>query len=75
MTDPLFATGSCRCGAVTLVIDDKPRTMLQCHCLDCQKATGTGHTSHAYFAEKDVSIRGEATDYTVIADSGSEMTR
>ncbi len=75
MTDPPFVTGSCRCGTVTLVIDDKPRTMLQCHCLDCQNATGTGHTSHAYFAEKDVYIRGQATDCTVIADGSSEMIR
>lgn len=49
--------------------------MLQCHCLDCQKATGAGHASNAYFANEDVSIQGEATGYTVEADSGNEMTR
>ncbi len=75
MTDLHFAKGGCRCGAVTLTASAKPRMMLQCHCLDCQKATGTGHTSNAYFAESDVSIEGEATGYTVVADNGSEMTR
>lgn len=75
MTDPPFATGSCRCGAITLTISDKPKMMVQCHCLDCQKATGTGHTSNAYFAEKNVAIQGQAAGFTVATDSGAEMTR
>jgi hypothetical protein len=75
MTDPPFAKGSCRCGAIRLTINAKPRMMVQCHCLDCQKATGTGHTSNAYFADKDVAIEGESAAHTVMADSGSEMTR
>ncbi len=49
--------------------------MAQCHCLDCQKESGTGHTSNAYFAEEDVVIDGKATGHSVIADSGDEMTR
>ena len=49
--------------------------MVQCHCLDCQKATGTGHTSNAYFDKSDVTIQGEPNSHTVMADSGNEMTR
>jgi len=75
MSSKPFATGSCRCGDVTLIISNKPRAMLQCHCLDCQKATGAGHTSNAYFAEEDVTIGGNATGHTVTADSGNQMTR
>jgi hypothetical protein len=75
MTDQPFATGSCRCGAITLTISDKPRSMIQCHCLDCQKSTGTGHTSNAYFAARDVKIQGETKGHTVVTDSGNEMTR
>lgn len=73
--DVPFATGSCRCDAVSLTIGAKPRMMVQCHCLDCQKASGTGHTSNAYFAKEDVVIRGEATGHTVISESGHDMTR
>jgi hypothetical protein len=75
MTDLPFAAGSCQCGAVTLTINEKPKMMMQCHCLDCQKSTGTGHSSHAYFARESVGIRGEVTGHTVLADSGTEMTR
>ena len=75
MSEPPFVTGSCRCGAITLTLSEKPKMMVQCHCLDCQKTSGAGHTSNAYFDEKAVTIQGEATGYTVIADSGNEMTR
>ena len=56
-------------------MSDKPKMMIQCHCLDCQKASGAGHSSNAYFDESTVTIEGEAAGYTVIADSGNEMTR
>jgi hypothetical protein len=75
MNDSPFATGSCSCGDVTLTIRDKPKMMLQCHCLDCQKGSGTGHSSHAYFDKDDVLVSGETSSHTVTADSGSDMTR
>ena len=75
MTDKNFATGSCQCGTIELEIKHKPTMMMQCHCLDCQKTTGTGHTSNAYFTKEDVHIKGEAKGYTVLSDSGSKMTR
>jgi hypothetical protein len=70
-----FATGSCSCGEISLVIRDKPQIMMQCHCLDCQKVSGTGHTSHAYFATEDVTIEGDASCHSVESDSGHEMIR
>jgi hypothetical protein len=73
--DPPFAKGGCRCGEISLTVHARPKLMVQCHCLDCQKTSGTGHTSNAYFAENDVTIEGEANEYTVVADSGSTMVR
>jgi hypothetical protein len=70
-----FAAGSCLCGGVTLTIRAKPKKMVQCHCLDCQKSTGIGHTSYAYFAIKDVTINGGITSHMTIAESGHEMIR
>ena len=75
MSEAPFARGGCRCGSVKLTVNAKPKMMVRCHCLDCQKSSGTGHTSNAYFAEEDVRIEGEASGYTVMADSGNEMTR
>lgn len=75
MDDEPFAVGSCSCGNIALTVREKPQMMVQCHCLDCQKTTGTGHTSNAYFSEEDVTIHGDATCHTVTADSGHEMVR
>jgi hypothetical protein len=75
MSDNPFARGGCGCGKITLSIAREPKMMMQCHCLDCQKSSGTGHSSAAYFDQNDVVIDGEATGHTVTADSGNEMTR
>jgi len=49
--------------------------MAQCHCDDCQKATGTGHVSIAFFKEDEVDIKGETNSYGSVTDSGSTITR
>jgi hypothetical protein len=75
MPDKSFATGQCQCGAVTFTITAPPVIMGQCHCKDCQRATGTGHISNARFKREDVSISGETKTFAVTADSGNINTR
>ena len=74
MTQP-FATGRCLCGAVTYTINAEPARMAQCHCKDCQRASGTGHMSLAFFSEDAVQITGETKEYAVTADSGNQNIR
>jgi len=54
-----FGTGRCLCGAITFTVAAVPVTMGQCHCKDCQRATGTGHISNARFRCEDVSVSGD----------------
>ena len=75
MTQSILTKGSCGCGEISYTISGKPKTMVQCHCEDCQKATGTGHISLGFFAQDDVQINGEAKGYTVETDSGNQSTR
>ncbi len=75
MTKPPFASGRCTCGAITYTVTAAPKTMVQCHCRDCQKSTGTGHVSQAFFAKKDVHIHGQASAYTTTTDGGNQSTR
>ncbi len=75
MSDPAFASGHCLCGTVTFSIAHPPARMAQCHCDHCQRASGTGHLSIAFFKTEDVSIQGETSAYTSITDTGSELTR
>ncbi|MDQ8698867.1 GFA family protein [Hyphomicrobium sp. LHD-15] len=49
--------------------------MAQCHCRDCQRASGTGHMSNAIFKLADVEIVGETASYASEADSGATLAR
>lgn len=70
-------TGKCLCGEVgyTIKAEAEPVRMAQCHCKDCQRASGTGHMSLAFFKEDDVKITGQTASYAVTADSGNINTR
>lgn len=75
MSDQLFASGQCLCGDVTYKISGGPVGTGQCHCKDCQRASGTGHMSLAFFSADDVDIEGETAHYSVTAESGNTNTR
>jgi hypothetical protein len=75
MPDEPFAQGRCLCGAVSFSVKTKPMRMAQCHCKDCQRASGTGHMSLAFFKTDDVDLRGRTASYASTADSGNINTR
>lgn len=70
-----FATGRCLCGAVSYQVASAPVRMAQCHCRDCQRASGTGHTSQAFFKVADVEVQGMPASFAVTAESGNVVTR
>ena len=67
--------GSCLCGAVTYEAKGDPVVALQCHCLDCQKASGAGHVAFAVFPEGAVTIKGTLKKFSTKADSGVMSNR
>ncbi len=75
MSTKPFAAGSCLCGKVNYTVMAEPVRMGQCHCIDCQKSTGTGHASNAFFPKDSVKIEGETSSYMVTADNGAKLTR
>ncbi len=75
MSDNPFVKGQCLCGKVTLKINAEPVRMAQCHCDHCRQSSGTGHMVLAFFPVDTVSVKGETSSYTTIADSGAEVTR
>jgi len=66
---------SCACGAVSVAVDGPVLSMLLCTCLDCQKASGSGHASVAMLSADRVHIAGETTSFTRTAASGAQFTR
>ena len=75
MTNEVHSAGQCLCGAVKIAVKGAPVRMAQCHCMDCRRASGTGHVSNAIFDAGDVTISGDTKSYTVTADSGNAYTR
>lgn len=67
--------GGCLCGAVRYEIEGEPIMAGHCHCLDCQKASGAGHASHAMFPEGALMLTGMLSEYSRLADSDATVTR
>jgi hypothetical protein len=75
MAGEIVASGRCLCGDVSFEIKGTPVRMAQCHCTDCQRASGTGHMSNAFFKTENVTMSGTAASFPVTADSGNIVTR
>lgn len=69
------ATTTCACGAIEVGINGPVLSMLLCSCLDCQKASGTGHSSVAIVAATALSVRGAPKSFNRPSDSGAIFTR
>ena len=62
---------SCSCGKLTVRTRGEPVRISVCHCLACQKRTGSAFGVQARFPAKDVVISGESTEYTRVGDEGT----
>lgn len=67
-------TASCRCGQLTATCAGEPVRVSACHCLDCQKRTGSAFAAQARWPEERVTVRGEASTWQRTADSGHVAT-
>ena len=66
---------SCQCGALTAEIsDDAEPTVVVCHCIDCQRRSGSQFGSIAYYARESVTITGKAEEFSRGTDSGNVFT-
>lgn len=68
-------TAACACGAVAMSVRGRIMAMLMCSCLDCQRATGTGHSSVALVPGSSLTITGPTSSFQRPADSGAVFTR
>ena len=68
-------TGGCMCGAVRYECGTDPIAMGNCHCRDCQRATGSAFAAAVLVPVSAVKITGEVKYYEVIGDSGGIVRR
>jgi hypothetical protein len=67
--------GQCLCGAVRYRAKGLPVIVAQCHCEDCRRLSGTGHTVGAMFSATDVTLTGDLGTYQYTSAKGSRVTR
>lgn len=65
---------SCSCGKLTVRTFGDPVRISVCHCLACQKRTGSVFGAQARFPAPAVEVRGDSSQFTRIADSGKRIT-
>ena len=68
-------SGGCLCGAVRYQSNMASDRGGHCHCTDCRKSSGTGHSSHLMLPAAAFSVTGKLTGYVKSADSGNLVTR
>ncbi|GMV29947.1 MAG: hypothetical protein AMXMBFR59_20720 [Rhodanobacteraceae bacterium] len=61
---------SCSCGRLRLTACGEPVRISICHCLACQRRTGSMFGAQARFPDDAVTITGESREYVRVGDSG-----
>ena len=63
---------SCRCGKLTATCEGDPDRISVCHCLACQRRSGSAFAAQARFPVDCVTITGSSAEWISVADSGNE---
>ena len=64
---------SCSCGQLTAEVSGEPVRISICHCLACQRRTGSVFGQQARFPRENVTISGVSTEYVRVGDEGSRI--
>jgi hypothetical protein len=67
-------TARCVCGQLAVSCDGEPTKVSLCHCLACQRRTGSAYGVGAFFRREDVEPRGCTEQYSRSSDSGHKVT-
>jgi hypothetical protein len=63
---------SCSCGQLRIEVQGEPRGVGVCHCLACQRRTGSVFAALAGFAPP-YKVFGSATEYVRVGDQGAKF--
>jgi hypothetical protein len=65
---------ACSCGQLRVTAEGDPIRISMCHCLACQRRTGSAFGLQARFASDRVQVAGRFADYVRTSDEGEERT-
>ena len=66
---------SCSCGQLRVHVEGDPVRVSVCHCLACQRRTGSAFGVQARWPIASAQITGESREYLRISDDGDEERR
>ena len=61
-------SGGCACGSIRYECNTNPVLMFNCHCRDCQRASGSAYAAILVMPKAEVQVRGS---HVKIKSSGS----
>src|SRR5215470_2784858 len=65
---------ACSCGQLLITCDGEPVRVSMCHCLECQRRTGSVFSNQAWFdREQIVSTLGASTEFVRSSDAGNSV--
>ncbi|MFT3665031.1 GFA family protein [Piscinibacter sp.] len=67
-------TASCSCGQLRALVTSEPVRVSVCHCLACQRRTGSVFGAQARFPKAAVAISGNVTQFVRVGDEGTHVT-
>jgi len=67
--------GRCLCGSVEFEAVGEPVVVAHCHCEDCQRLTGAGHSTGAMFPSARFELSGPIREYALRSEAGNQVTR
>ena len=65
---------SCSCGQLQARTAAEPIRVSVCHCLACQRRTGSVFGAQARFPREAVTVTGESNKYVRVGDEGTRIT-
>lgn len=65
---------TCRCGQLSATCSGEPVRVSVCHCLECQKRSGSAFGAQARWPDDQVVLSGEYSEWVRVADSGRKAT-
>jgi hypothetical protein len=72
LVSPPSRTAACSCGQLSIEVRGEPRGIGVCHCLACQRRTGSVFAALASFAPPYV-VAGEVSEYVRVGDQGARF--
>lgn len=67
-------TASCSCGQLQVRCAGEPLRVSMCHCLHCQRRTGSAFSLTSRWPAERVTIEGDARAFVLTGDEGSHAT-